>query len=401
MTAAEANVIAWNYYNDVTKGVRRAMWSLDHQITGSITNESMNKYTGSISSAMVQQYIDRFQGKDLILSQDHSMQQFDYDDYMTSGMLEKLYNNFKGRELVVNSNYEVDTTNGYLHLYDIVKAEIFDQIPDLGVIKTELTSQEAGLISTQGINFAQFREKWAPDVDYGKRYWLHYDSEFWTTSARWTARHLYAEMYCTLSQFSKIMRVFSHGGMLSNGVRLVNTEWIERQFLSLTQPEDLDATVHLRGSTDDCFGARWRNMCALGGVARGPQIPTYCCKRLDLLTKFVNDNERFPTDPVMGEGPFWPIAQPPSRCIVIRNQPVSPVFMYFFPDLDLTMVIQLDDAVVASIKEFGAAQVAFSNEASATLTGKPFEMAAYDRTPTYPTVVAGPNENLSNVAHLN
>ena len=189
---------------------------------------------------------------------------------------------------------------------------------------------------------------------------------------------------------------------MPSGQRFQNAESVELMLKPHMLPYDVDATVHLNGAADDCFGARWRNMCALGGTVRGPHIAPHVNRRLDLLTKLVNENDRFPSDPMGGDGIIWPINSTPCRAINIGNVPWSPMFGYIFPELDMFAVIAIDDPTIISAKELGGAQGAFSNEAACTLKDIPYTSVINPfPNPQYSTIQGGPNEDLSGVAHLN
>jgi hypothetical protein len=383
MGAGEAAIQALAYY---TKNTRLHMWSLDHQA-------GTDYYT--TPSVKLQAYLDRFQGKDLILGQDHGVLQYDYADYVAGALMEKAYNKYHSRTDIA--------AGGYLDMHQMIETEV---LPALGLshIKIGYYSDEASVkaTSTMGVNWIQFREKWAPDKDYGYRYLLHNTPDYWTVGdTQYTFGHQSSVMNCTMSEYTKILRVVGRGGLLEDNTRFLNAEVVERLLHPLMLAEDLDATVHLRGATDDCFGARWRNMTPLGGTARGPNIDVINFRRLDLLTKFVNDNERFPFDVHNGEIQNIAINRPPARCILIQNNPDSLNNIFFFPDLDMTVMLNVDDGTIATFKEFGGIALETSNEVRATLTGTPYVRSSGVTRAEFPTVVAGPNEDLSGVAHLN
>lgn len=359
MDADVAEQRAVEYWANFRHNERIEQWSFDH-------HRLSTEETAGSSSALTKAYLDKFKDKDLILCVDHGRLQFDYSDYMVCGMLEQVYNKYHGNALVVNSDYSIDYSTGYKNFFDILRDEVFVPIgcPDIK-FGWPRSNVEAAAISSYGTPFNVFRERYSESEDRSQAYALIFNAYVQTDQK--IARHLDYEVRCKLSDYAKMMRVITRGGMLADGTRFANSESIERLLHPLMLEEDLDVTVHLRGDSDDCFGARWRNMTPLGGVARGPHMEPFMYRRRDLLTKFVNENGRFPIDTRAGEAEVWDVSRPPSRCIVLRNNPNSSVFAYYFPDLDMFAALCSNDGIIASAKEFGAAQIAFSNEASITL----------------------------------
>ena len=174
---------------------------------------------------------------------------------------------------------------------------------------------------------------------------------------------LTSPVYARMADYAKILSVYTSRGILPDGSRFCKTETMESAITSRMSADEVEASVTLDGTREDCYGSIWRGMTPSTGVARGPGILPAKAYDLELATQmnfFTFDKGRT-EDSVLNnyveKGDFNilnPLC-PPQRCIIYRHGFKAATVSILFPDHDTIMILGADDSTNLYLK--GAVEV--------------------------------------------
>lgn len=297
----------------------------------------------------LEEFVDNWCDKEYILEAPHGTVQYDVFQYTVPALIELLY---------LTDDEKLDTSNART-AWDITKEEVFD------VIGMEMAN--GAHVNLEMVNYAFPTGQYGSSplgVAFGTHYYYSYETangygmpflpvaNYEPINGKYSNYN--AVNYMSVDDIMKLCRVVARGGVMENGVRLLNPDIFEALFqprMAVSQPI---TAVALDGTVDNCYGSLWRGISCFGAPVRGPGVlPAEAYLRNDRATDIISLSVPGKI-PVIAAGDLttWVVETPPQRCIVLPVSATTGNYISIYPDSHTVSMILTDDGIETRLAEY-------------------------------------------------